>query len=456
MIIERIKEHKRKFYILLITIIIFLFYYKALNNYFFSDDFEWLSRAILSQANVFEVFKLHGRDFNPVFLIFLTSIIKLFGLSPLAIRFTLLIFYIITAVSLFYILEKRLEFSSFLSFSLTVLIFINVFSSESILNLSASVYFLSFLFFIISANFLLKKRQLLFVIFFSLAFFIKEVIILSLIPLFIVSNKKGKKICVGTGIILILFRIILQISQTEQYTSFISIKLFFIKFYFILLRSINISPYSINPIYGIFVLFSIFIMIILYMVKIGEKDKFSISIFSFWIVYTIFFAFLPKLSSRYILFPSIGFITIYFRIFNTFSKKYKIINYLISFFILFSMVYNYPKIQREIQDYKILGEFSRNFIIEEKREILKKIDKNLKTQKIVIPQKDKTKLVFTYAQIYERKNLPKLLPVRKKAVGGVIKLEDLVPIIFYPENIAKFRLEKFDNNKFIGELIFLK
>ncbi len=456
MIIERIKAHKRKIYILLIAVIIFLFYYNALNNYFFSDDFEWLSRAILSQANTFEVFKLYGRDFNPVFLIFLTFIIKLFGLSPLAIRLTLFFVYIITAISLFYTLEKKFDFSPFLSFSLTVLIFINVFSSESILNLSASVYFLSFLLFIISVNFLFKNRYLLFAIFFSLAFFTKEVIVLSLIPLFIVSNKKGKKYCVGTGIILLLFRFVLQISQTEQYTSFISAKLFLVKFYFILLRSMNISPYSVNPIYGFLVLFSIIVMIIIYMVKIGIKDKFSISIFSFWIVYTIFFAFLPKLSSRYILFPSIGFITIYFRIFNTFSKRYKIINYLISFFVLFSLVYNYPKIRREIQDYRILGEFSRNFIIEEKREILKKIDKNLKTQKIVIPQKDKTKLVFTYAQIYERKNLPKLLPVRKNAIGGVIKPQDLIPIVFYPENIANFKLEKFDNNKFVGELIFLK
>lgn len=456
MIIEKIIKDKRKLYIFLIVIIIFLFYYKFLNNYFFSDDFEWLSRAILSQAKITYIFKIYGRDFNPVFIIFLSLMIKVFGLSPFALRLSILILYIITASLFFITLNKKFNFSPFLSFSLSILIFINVFSSEAILNLSASVYFIAFLIFLISLNFFLESRYFLFFIFISLAFFTKEAIILSLIPIYFLSNKEGKKYCFLTGIALVSVRFILQISQAEQYTSFISTKFFLIKLYFILMRSINLSPYSVSPIYGLFALVSIIIVIILYLVKIGEEDKISTSIFLFWIIYTLFFAFLPKLSSRYILFPSIGFIMMYFRIFNKFSRKYKIINYIISFFLLFSVVYNYPKIQREIEDYRLLGEFSKNFIKEEKEEIKNRIDKKQKIQKIDIMQKDNSRLIFTYAMIHQRKNIPKLLPVRKKAVGGVIKPQDLIPIIFYPEKITKFQMESSNKNKFSGKLIFLR
>ena len=52
---------------LLILSIYFVFYWGFQDNYFFSDDFEWLSRAILAQDSTTESFRVVGRDFNPVF-----------------------------------------------------------------------------------------------------------------------------------------------------------------------------------------------------------------------------------------------------------------------------------------------------------------------------------------------------------------------------------------------------
>ncbi len=448
-------KHKKKLFILILILLIFASYYKSLNNYFFSDDFEWISRAIVSQAEPLRAFKVYGRDFNPVFIIILSLLIKIFGISAFPIRFFFLILFAINFALIFHILEKRLKFSQFTAFSAAILIALNVYISEAALNLAASVYFLAFLFFIIAINYLAEEKTFLFFIFFSIAFFTKEIIILSLIPIFIFSKKKIKKQILIFGASLLTLRFIIQFYNTSQYTSFVSNKLFFAKLYFILLRSINLSPYKINPIYGFFLLTSIILLIILYMIKFGEKDKTALSIFVFWILYTIFFAFLPKLSSRYILYPSIGFILIYLKIFDTFSK-YKIIRLALTFLLVFSFVYNYPKIGKEIEDYRILGDFSKNFVMKIKKDIIKNTDFNRKEQTIKIKKPEKTALIFTYVMVKRRGNLPKLLPVRKDSLGGVIYPKDLVPIVFYPKKIAIFKPKKITENYFIGTILFLR
>ncbi len=449
-------KHKKKLFILILILLIFVSYYKSLSNYFFSDDFEWISRAIVSQAEPLRAFKVYGRDFNPVFIIILSILIKIFGVSAFPIRLFFLSLFAITFAFLFHTLEKRLNFSQITAFSATFLVALNVYISEAALNLAASVYFLAFFLFLISFNYLSEKKIYLFFILFTLAFLTKEMIILTLIPVFIFSEKKIKKQILIFGASLLTLRFIIQFSTTSQYTSFVSKKLFLAKLYFILLRSINLSPYKINPIYGLFLLTSIILLILIYMVKFGgEKDKTVVCIFVFWILYTIFFAFLPKLSSRYILYPSIGFILIYLKIFDAFSK-YKIIRFALTLLLVLSFVYNYPKIGKEIEDYKILGDFSKNFLIKIKTEFVKNIDPKRKEQTIKIKKPEKTALIFTYAMVKRRGNLPKLLPMRKNSLGGVIYLKDLIPITFYPERIAIFKPKKITQTHFIGQILFLK
>mgnify|MGYP001769578385 CR=1 FL=1 len=73
-------------FFLIVCITLFL-YWGCWNNYFFSDDFEWLARGTLAQHlpdAPKEITRIEGRDFNPFFMILLTLVIRIFGLSPMA------------------------------------------------------------------------------------------------------------------------------------------------------------------------------------------------------------------------------------------------------------------------------------------------------------------------------------------------------------------------------------
>jgi hypothetical protein len=319
--------------------------------------------------------------------------------------------------------------------------------SEILLNFSAFVYLLSFLFFLISLFFYNRKEYPLFTLFLIIALLFKETIFLAFLTLlFLKKELKGKIILIISLLSFIIVRIILQTGSSSHYTSFLSYKYLLIKIYLVFFRAININPYSIPPIIG----FLIIILFLLISVLLIKKDKKYLFPLSFFFIYLSFFSVFPKLSSRYLFFPAIGFILFLSIALNDLTEKLKKFVYLL---IIISFLYNSPLIRREVEDYKILGEFSKNYI---------------KKQKYIIKNRFKISTPFTinqgnyesiktlYLLIHKRGNLPKLLPIRKKAIGGMIYPEDLVPIIFYPKYIAIWKTLKKTNNGYYGKILILK
>ena len=76
-----------------LSLILFFLYGKGVYNFYFSDDFEWLSRSLLVPSDPSEILRVKGRDFSPLFLSLLTLFTSLSGsLSPVPLRiFTLLV-----------------------------------------------------------------------------------------------------------------------------------------------------------------------------------------------------------------------------------------------------------------------------------------------------------------------------------------------------------------------------
>jgi hypothetical protein len=181
----------------------------------------------------------------------------------------------------------------------------------------------------------------------------------------------------------------------------------------------------------------------------------------FLVIFSLFFSLLPKLSSRYFFYPSFGFwgmaalLAHYFYYSRRENKKLK---YLLVPLLLISMLFNYPFIKREVNDYKILGDFSKQFIRQQGEIIKNEISGSKKTpggpgDTLIVYKLDRRQLAEVYKRIKDRENLPKLLPFRESSVGGVIKPKHLIPIIFYPDKIVRWHLINETPNYFKGSLI---
>ncbi len=438
---------------IVLAILIIIPYYGFQNNYFFSDDFEWISRGIISIANPMEILRIKGRDFNPLFIITTSSYIKLFGLSPVILRLSVFFVFLLVLFLLYEIMIKILNTDNYIALSLIFLFAINVYISEIILNYSALVYLLSFLFFLIATLFYNKERYGYFIFFLFCAFLFKEIILLGFISLFFIKKpKKSRIILLVSLMIVILIRVILQLNSTSTYTSFISYKYYFIKLYLIFFRALNINPYSIPPMFGFLIILLFMIFFICKSIKRTESSY--LFPLSFFIIYLSFFSLLPKLSSRYIFLPSVGFFLLLSVLMGEFKKRFggKIYIPIILIMIL-SFIYNFPLIKKEVMDYRILGKFSYKFIFNHSLKIKEQFGKS---DKIFIGRENLMPLKNLYFSIYKNGGISKLLPIRRGSVGGVIHPEDLVPIVFYPDYIAKWKNIKTENNGFYGKIIVLK
>ena len=440
----------------MIFLVTAVFYWGIQDNYFFSDDFQWVSRAVLAQGpgSAGEIFKLKRRDFNPVFLIVLGVLIKIFGLSPVIFRvISLFIFSAVTA-AFFYILYRYFKIHPLISLSAALLSALNVFVSEVVLNLSALVYSLSFLFFLAALKFYLDKKRMLYILFILSAFLTKEAVILGVIPLILFEKEKKNRLFLlaslgGMG----LARMLLQLGAASSYTNFLSFSNFFYKLYFIILRAMNISPYSIPLPVGIGVIL-LFFFISAYFMWTAYRTKergllFFLSLFAF---FSLFFSLLPKLSSRYFFFPALGFYGTAALLVHHLQRINKRFKYTLVPLVLVSILFNYALVKKEIEDYRILGDFSKNFIREQAVRIKDQINTVSESTQITIFKRDYRKLAGIYRQVVARGNLPKLLPFRKNSIAGVIYPKDLVPIIFYPERIVRWEPVEETDTYFIGKL----
>ncbi|MGD2092646.1 MAG: hypothetical protein PVH61_41150 [Candidatus Aminicenantes bacterium] len=489
-----------------------IFYWGFQHNYFFSDDFHWLGRAVLVQDAPGEIFKIEGRDFNPVYLLLLGILIKIFGLSPLVLRLMSLLTFSAVIWMFFYLLCRYFKVNIIIALSAALLSSFNVFVSEVVLNLAALVYSLSILLFLVALKFYFDQKRWLYTVFLFFAFLTKETIILAALPLFFYEKEKNLRwfIVASTGGI-ILFRVLLQLAAiTTSYTGFLSFDNFFYKLYFIILRTMNLSPYSIGLPMGIFVIIMLVLISVYFINKgAGDPNLFTVSrmpffrgfiskvcrknkakqginkkgggtpnlftvsrmpffrsliskvcrknkvkqgininggsfLFFFFLlaVFSLFFSLLPKLSSRYFFYPAYGFWGIAALLTHYFYQKKKYLQYALVPLILVSLLFNYSFIKREIEDYKILGDFSRQIIGQEAVFIKNQLRTNPGSPGIVLYKRDNRQLLAVYRLITQRKNLPKLLPPFRpqSTIAGVIEPKHLIPIIFYPDKVARWQL----------------
>jgi hypothetical protein len=437
----------------------FVFYWGCMDNYFFSDDFHWLGRAILMQNSGDELFFIEGRDFNPVYLILLWILIKIFGLSPAVFRVIGILTFSAVVWMFFYILTRYFKINPIIAFSAALLLNFNVFVSEVVLNLSALVYSLSLLFFLGALKFYFDRKKLLFLIFLLAGFLTKETVILAFIPLVFYEKEKNNRLFImGTLCGMGLLRVLLQLAAAGtagSYTGFYSFSHMFYKLYFIILKSMNISPITLPLVVGIVVIFFVFLISLYY--NYMKKQRGLLFFLLFLVVFALFFSLLPKLSSRYFLYSSFGFWGIAARLTHHFHENYpkqKILKYALAPLVLVSVLFNYPFIQKEIEDYKILGDFSHRYIQQQAVLIKNQISPNADAEfyEMTLFKRDKQPLKTIYQQIINRDNLPKLLPFRPNSIGGVIEPRHLVPIIFYPEKIAHWKTVKETHYYFKGKI----
>jgi len=434
--------------ILLVFLVIFtIIYFGFQDNYFFSDDFEWLSRSIMSQAKPLESFKVVGRDFNPVFIVFTSIFVKFFGLKPLFFRLFALLIFVLTLFLLYLIMKKYLKINYLIALSAAIIFGANVYISEILLNYSAYVYLFALFFILLAFIFYFEKKKILYLIFLFLAFLSKEIIILFCLPfLFLEKKNKNRLFILGSFFSLILLRVVIQLGSTSNYSSFISFKNYIYKFYFIIIRCLNLSPYTIHPIFGIVII--IIMLALFFFIRKVHGMRFA---FSAFFIYSLFFALFPKLSSRYYFLPCAGLIICFALLFNELNRKKPQITKLgLALLVLTSLSINYSAIKKEIKDYSILGGFSKNFILKHKS-MLKKVDPSNKKLSVKFYKRPYTPLMKVYKRVEKRKTIPKLLSLRKDSIGGVIEPSDFIPIVFYPDFIVEWKTEKENNLYYTGK-----
>jgi hypothetical protein len=437
---------------ILLLLVIGFFYRGFQTNYFFCDDFQWLGRAVLLQHSPGELFKIEGRDFNPVFLVILGTAIKISGLSPLVLRFISLLVFSALVWMFFYLLSRYFKVHALLAFCAALLFGLSVFISEVVLNLAALVYSLSLLLFLVGLKCYFDKKKWWFVSCFLLAFLTKEAILLAVLPLFFYEKERYLRVflAAATGT-MVLFRVVLQWGAvTGSYTDFLSFGNFFYKLYFIVLRAMNLSPYTFPLPVGVLVIL-LLLLVSLYFLKVERGFSFF---FLFLVIFSLFFSFFPKLTSRYFLFPAFAFWGMAALWVHHFQQKKKNLKYALIPLVLIAMLFNYSFIRREIGDYKILGDFSRQFIQREATLVKNQLTPRQGSTAFTFFKRDKRRLAAVYRLINQRENLPKLLPFREHSIGGVIEPKYLVPIIFYPEHIARWIPLEETAYSFIGRIIY--
>jgi hypothetical protein len=440
-----------------------LFYWGGLDNYFFSDDFEWLSRGITMRQSFKELVVIEGRDFNPVYLLLLWILIKLGGLSPVIYRVLALLVFSGLGWMFYHLLARYFKINAVTALSAVLLTGFNCYISEVVLNFSALVYSLSLLFFMLALTFHLDRKRLLFILCLAAAFLTKETIILGLLPLiFYEKENKHRLFVIASAAGFGLIRVLLQVGASGSYTSFLSFDNVLYKLYFILLRSMNLSPYTAAPAVGAAVIL-LFLGVSVYL---SWKRREFLFFLLFFLVFVLFFALLPRLSSRYIFYPSLGFwgtMALAARHFHEHyfqpkGSKSKMSRFILVPLVLVSMLFNYPVIQREIGDYEILGQFSREFIRVQgegvKRLVEEKAAPGSVSVEITLYKGSYRQLTGVYRRVMDRQNLPKLLPFRPHGIGGVIEPADLVPLAFYPHRTAGWKTVKETDSYIVGRVYY--
>jgi hypothetical protein len=324
------------------------------------------------------------------------------------------------------------------------------------------------------------------------AFQVKETIILAVIALFLYEKQRNNRLfLVITSFFIVLTRVVFQVGETGSYTNFAVTENIFYKIYFLILHALNLSPFAMNLSLGIGIILLLLIIFIYYSKPMGQtlslrlfapaakekkfvrgsrgaifqksppgfssRERSLLFFASFFVTYILFFAFLPRLSSKYYFYPCFAFWGCAALLLEYFKKRNKLAKYFPVLLLVISLFYNYPAVKREIEDYKILGDFSRNFIEEQARLIKNAVRLDSfdnKAAEVRIEKVSDQALRRLYDDIYKRGNMLKLLPVREHSLGGVLSPGDLLAIIYYPDMIVTWKPVKETDEYFSGTIEF--
>lgn len=462
-----------------IALAVFFLYNGFQENYFFSDDFQWLAQAIQTENSPGAIFQVRGRDFNPLLSIFFWIVIKIGGISPMLLRIICFIIFSAVLFVFYYILSRYFAVNRLTALCAALLAGFNVFISEVLLYISTFVYALTLLLFFIALKFYLDGKKILFLLFMLAAFQVKETIILAVIALFFYEKQRNNRVfLVISSFFIILTRVVFQVGEAGSYTNFAVTENILYKSYFLILHALNLSPYAMNLSLGIGIILILIIIFIYYSKQMGQtlslrsfkpaaKDHIffkgqerNLLFFGlFFVIYILFFSFLPRLSSKYYFYPCFAFWGSAALLLDYFYKRSKLTRYFLVLLVIISLFFNYPAVKREIEDYKILGNFSRNFI-EEQGKIIKNtisLDRFAKeAAEVRIEKVSDRALRRVYDEIYNRGNMLKLLPVREHSLGGVLLPGDLLVIIYYPGWIVRWQPIKETDRYFLGTIEIIR
>ncbi len=419
-------------------------------NYFFSDDFQWLSQAILVEDSASELFQIQGRDFNPLLTLLFWVLVKIGGLYPLIFRALCFLSFSGALFLFYYLLKRYFKVNPAVAICAALLCGFNVYISEVMLYLSTFVYSLTLLLFFIALKFYLDGKKILYILFMLLAFQFKETIILALVPLILYERRRNNRIFIGiTGAAVFLSRFLFQAGSTTSYTHFATTENLLYKLYFLTLYPMNLSPYAVELLVGIAAVFLLLIVFV-YFLRTSRHALFFAGLF---VVFVLFFSFLPKVSSKYYFYPAFGFWGLAALLGSHLYQKSKYTRYLLFSLLAISLVLNYPALKREIEDYRILGDFSKTFIQDQAKLIKARADVVEKSLGLRIDKPGLAPLSRVYKKIYDRQNMLKLLPFRKHSIGGLIPPSSLIPIVFYPEKIVRWQPIEETEDYFMGRCI---
>ena len=177
-------------------------------------------------------------------------------------------------------------------------------------------------------------------------------------------------------------------------------------------------------------------LVLAYFLRTNREALFFGALF---FLYVVFFAFLPRLSSKYYFYPAFAFWGLAGLLGHQLYEKHKVTRFVLPVLLLISLLFNFPAIQREVEDYRILGNYSREFVKSQGEIVKSKLDYTLPSQELKLPRVSKIDLARVYRKIYQRDNLLKLLPLRQKSLGGLITPLNLVPFVHFPEKLVRWQ-----------------
>lgn len=436
-----------------LSLILFFLYGKGVYNFYFSDDFEWLSRSLLVPSDPSEILRVKGRDFSPLFLSLLTLFTSLSGsLSPVPLRIFTLLVLALLGVLLFRRLTTLYGIPS-LPILLSLLLFLfHPYLSESFLNLSALVYPLSLLLFLCAVGCAVKERPLPFFLLATGALFMKESSLLLFLPLPLLPPFRGRRavrLYLFPLLIPLLLRWGIQLGRWGVYSSFVDKEEVALKFSLLFQRSLGFPPYFFSPLSALLLSLLLFSGLFLLLRRRPGGLYFP----ALWFLSLLFFSLFPKLSGRYLLFPLVGAIGTLALASAWWLKRRPASLALLLPLLALWCLFQGGVIRREVESYRELGEFSRLFL-QGQREILLR-NYPLPSGEGVIVGGGTEALRDLYGRVQSRGGLPKLLPLRVRGVNGVMEPEDLVPLSYWPERRVRWVTREWGGGVFFGSFQLL-